>query len=106
MNNIQYLSQYLEFLDVEKGLSQNTVDAYRRDLSAFLNFCITKGKETLDDISRNDINSYILTLRENKFNPVSIVRKIASPPPKDTLTLKKNRVFTDETEKATQAKDK
>jgi hypothetical protein len=35
-----------------------------------------------------------------------IVRKIASPPPKDTLTLKKKHVFTDDTEKATQAKDK
>ena len=35
-----------------------------------------------------------------------IVRKIASPPPKDILSLKKNHVFTDDTEKATQAKDK
>ena len=36
--DIQYLSEYLEFIEIEKGLSQNTVDAYRRDLSAFFDF--------------------------------------------------------------------
>ena len=37
--NIQVLSEYLDFLEVEKGLSQNTIDAYRRDLNDFFAFC-------------------------------------------------------------------
>ena len=37
--SIQDLSEYLDFLDVERGLSQNTIDAYRRDLEAFIECC-------------------------------------------------------------------
>ena len=37
--DIQYLSEYLDYLEVEKGLSKNTIDAYSRDLSVFMDFC-------------------------------------------------------------------
>ena len=33
---LQTLSEYLEYLEIEKGLSENTIDSYRRDLSYFL----------------------------------------------------------------------
>lgn len=76
--DIQYLSEYLEFIEIEKGLSQNTVDAYRRDLSAFLIFRKKYGINEVSEITRNQINTYILKLREDKFTPRSVVRKIAS----------------------------
>ena len=31
----EVISQYLEYLEIEKGLAQNTIDAYRRDLYSF-----------------------------------------------------------------------
>ena len=31
----EIISQYLEYLELEKGLSLNTIDAYRRDLYDF-----------------------------------------------------------------------
>ena len=37
--DIQFLSEYLEFLEIEKGLSSNTIDAYRNDLTSFFDFC-------------------------------------------------------------------
>lgn len=76
--SMQTLSEYLEYLEVEKGLSQNTLDAYRRDLSAFLEFCATKGVEELTQIQRTHLNSYILNLREKNYLPPSVMRKIAS----------------------------
>lgn len=76
--DIQYLSEYLEFIDVEKGLSENTVNAYRRDLSGFLDFCSDKGIMGVEYITRNHLNSYIMKLRQNNLNPRSVVRKIAS----------------------------
>ncbi len=76
---IQLLAEYLEYIEVEKGLSINTVEAYRRDLSDFLEFCTEKyGYRELADIKRNHINSYILKLREDDYTPRSVVRKIAS----------------------------
>ena len=76
--DIQYLSEYLEFIEIEKGLSSNTVNAYRRDLSGFLDFCIDKGIMGVEYITRNHLNSYIIKLRSDNLNPRSVVRKIAS----------------------------
>lgn len=76
--DIQFLSEYLDFLEVEKGLSQNTLAAYRRDLTAFLDFCKARGVSDIADIERTDLNAYLLKLREDKYNPTSVMRKIAS----------------------------
>lgn len=76
--NIDFLSQYLNFLLVEKGLSQNTVEAYKNDLSNFLDFCKNRGIFVINKIERSDINSYILELRNLHYSPSSVVRKIAS----------------------------
>lgn len=76
--SIQILAEYLEYLEIEKGLSVNTIDAYRRDLSAFIEFCASLGVEELSQIQRSHLNSYILDLREKKYLPPSVMRKIAS----------------------------
>lgn len=76
--SMQTLSEYLDYLEVEKGLSINTIDAYRRDLSAFLEFCASKDAEELTQIGRTHINSYLLELRDKKYSPPSVMRKIAS----------------------------
>jgi len=76
--SVQTLAEYLEYLEVEKGLALNTLDAYRRDLSAFLDFCSSRGAEELNQIQRNHLNSYILDLREKNYSPTSVMRKIAS----------------------------
>lgn len=76
---IQYIAQYLEYLQAERGLALNTIDAYRRDLTAFCDFLL--GTEKIDEfekIKRIHINCYIKTLHDNKYSPTSVTRKIAS----------------------------
>jgi integrase/recombinase XerD len=75
---MQFLSQYLEYLEVEKGLSNNTIDAYRSDLSAFLDFCGSLDVDALDLTTRNHINLYIRELREKDYTSTTVIRKIAS----------------------------
>ena len=69
----QIIGEYLEYLELEKGLSQNTLEAYRRDLSAF-----SQGVEDITKVDRMSINMFIRKLRENKLAPSSIIRKMAS----------------------------
>lgn len=69
----QIIGEYLEYLELEKGLSQNTLEAYRRDLSEF-----SQGVEDIKKVDRMSINMFIRKLRENKQAPSSIIRKIAS----------------------------
>ena len=69
----QIIAQYLEYLELEKGLSQNTLDAYRRDLSEF-----ALNNDNINLIDRMKINSHIKSLREKNLSSTSIIRKIAS----------------------------
>lgn len=71
----QTICEYLEYLELEKGLAQNTIDAYRRDLE---NFADETEKENLSDVDRITINTYVRSLREKKFAPTSVIRKVAS----------------------------
>ncbi len=74
---IQLLAEYLEFLEVEKGLSINTIEAYRRDLGAFFEFCNVY-ENPQNEVERSQINSYIRDLREKRYAPSSVMRKFAS----------------------------
>lgn len=76
--SMQILSEYLDFLEIEKGLSSNTIDAYRRDLGNFLDFCYINNIIELTQVQRTHINSYIRILREGEYSPTSMTRKIAS----------------------------
>ena len=67
------ISQYLEYLELEKGLALNTIEAYRRDLYSFADTI-----ETLEKIDRLQINSYIRSLKEKNLAPTSVIRKVAS----------------------------
>lgn len=75
---IQNIGLYIEYLEVERGLSENTLEAYRRDLTAFSDFFNELGIEDFSDIKRNHINLYIKNLHDKKYATTSITRVIAS----------------------------
>ena len=73
------ISNYLNYLELEKGLSQNTILAYQSDLVSFFDFIDSQNSDvSLEDIKRKDFSSYIKYLAKKDFNPSSITRKIAS----------------------------
>ena len=76
---IQYISEYLEYLQAERGLSQNTIDAYRRDLASFCDFLYQN--DNIDDFSkikRLNINYFIKDLHDKNYAMTSVTRKIAA----------------------------
>ncbi len=75
---IYYISSYLEYLEIERGLSINTIDAYRRDLYFLSDFLQMHGVEELCDIKRIHLNMYIKNLYDKKYTAYSIAREIAS----------------------------
>ena len=76
---IQYIAEYLEYLQAERGLAQNTIDAYRRDLTAFCDFLYELNSiDDFEKIARNHINYYIKELHDKNYTPTSVTRKIAA----------------------------
>lgn len=75
---ISYISHYLEYLEIERGLSQNTILAYRSDLYSLSEFLLTINITDINEISRIHLNMYIKNLYDKKYTPRSITREIAS----------------------------
>ncbi len=69
------LSDFIDYIEIEKGLSQNTINAYRNDISSFIDYC---GEEEVKNITRLHISSYIMFLHEENISPSSISRKVSS----------------------------
>ena len=69
------LSDFIDYIEVEKGLADNTISAYRRDISGFIDFI---PDEVIENVSRLHISSYIMHLREDGICPSSISRKISA----------------------------
>lgn len=72
---IQFLGEYLESIEIEKGLSKNTIEAYGRDIESFIDFINDKNP---DEIVRADLYDFIKNLRAKSYAPSSVTRKIAS----------------------------
>lgn len=75
---IHYISQYIEYLEIECGLALNTILAYRSDLYSLANFIQELGINNFSEIQRLHINLYIKRLYDRKYTPRSITREIAS----------------------------
>ncbi|RKZ00642.1 MAG: site-specific tyrosine recombinase XerD [Candidatus Hydrothermota bacterium] len=72
------LEQFLEFLR-DKGLSPNTVDAYRRDLEQFLEFAQEAlGRTDPLTYDRKEIRNYISALMSHGFKRKSVQRKLSA----------------------------
>lgn len=73
---IQSISEYLTYLEVERGLSQNTVLAYENDILGFFDYF--KNVEDPNEIKRIHFSEYTVHLAQNGLLSSSITRKIAS----------------------------
>ena len=69
------LGLFLDFISIEKGLSKNTLSAYRRDLERYLNFLEKKKLKSLDAVQRNDIMDFLLKERDRGLSPSSVSRE-------------------------------
>jgi integrase/recombinase XerD len=69
---------FLNYLRVEKGLSQNTILAYGRDLRKFTVFLDNRRKQKVDAIDRTDIVDFLSSLYRDKLDSRSVARYLVS----------------------------
>lgn len=70
------VNRFLEMMSAERGAAQNTLEAYGRDVSQFLDFC---GNVSLKNISADDIADFVQYLsREERFSSKTVARKISA----------------------------
>ncbi|CAN5818660.1 tyrosine recombinase XerC [soil metagenome] len=72
------VDRYLSRLRDHRGLSPHTIDAYRRDLAQFFDFCDRSGLGWVGDVGRKDARRYLAFLDTRKYSRRSISRKASS----------------------------
>lgn len=68
---------FVSYLRVEKGLSDNTIQAYRRDMGKFVEFAGKRKLET-SKIRRADVVDFLRTLYARKMDSRSVARHLVT----------------------------
>lgn len=68
-----FSSAFLDHLRIERGLAQNTISSYSRDLTYFIDFILQSGR-SLADIRAEDLVDFEVSLRDRSLASSSINR--------------------------------
>ena len=74
----QYLGSFFNYLVIEKGLSSNSIKAYKIDIKKFLLWLSLSNKPSFKNICESDLNEYIAYMFKNKLSSSSVNRNISS----------------------------
>jgi integrase/recombinase XerD len=78
------VTEFLEFLSVEKGASGNTIAAYRNDLGQLEEFIVGENKNGNGHliqwplVNQNRVMEYILHLKSQSYAEATVARKVAA----------------------------
>ncbi len=80
-----WTDRYLDHLTVERGLSTNTLAAYRRDLRRYVAFCAKRDITAPDDVDEATIRSFVASISastwgddERPYSARSVARALSS----------------------------
>ena len=73
-----YLDLFLNYLQVEKGLSKHTLEAYSHDVGGYLNFLDGRGHTAPGNIRPIDVASFLQKLKEAGLGPRSRARALSA----------------------------
>lgn len=77
MDNHKLIEEFITTIRVEKGLSNNTIQAYRSDLNILCEFLSSKKKNLLTT-ERNDLVDLLVRLKDEERSDASISRLMSS----------------------------
>lgn len=72
------LLSYIRFIQLEKSLSGNSVDAYDHDIKRYVRFLEENSIDRFDRVEEEHVSKFIRMLRDVELSPKSIARNISS----------------------------
>lgn len=72
------LQHFCGYLLMERGLSENSIAAYRSDLEDFIGWLREQGKNTLPEVTRDDIIDFLGARKEQEMEPSSLARRLVA----------------------------
>ena len=72
------MRDFLEYMKKDKRKAENTLIAYRRDLTAFENYLKARGCDSLSDCVESDAVAYVIELGNENKSKATINRKVSA----------------------------
>jgi integrase/recombinase XerD len=73
----EYIDSFLAFLEVERGMSRNTILSYERDIEKFCGYA-QKIKKDVRTLAREDVVDFLMSLKDSNLSSSTIARNLAS----------------------------
>lgn len=74
----QIIMAFLDHLRIERGYSENTLSAYRRDLQQFQTYLTAQGCNTWTSLDGQMLEAFLAWISTQSYKPSSLSRKLAS----------------------------
>lgn len=91
------MDDYIEYMKNDKGLSFNTLEAYIRDLEQFIEYLDSNNLDSIKDVNKTIIITYLMHLQKNGRATSTISRNLSSIRCYYQYLLNKNLITEDPT---------
>lgn len=75
---IDLVKQFLDYLSVERGLSENTIKSYGQDLEKFTGYVNSRKIGKIKDVTKHHISKYLYFLKDRGLSSSSISRNLVA----------------------------
>jgi len=72
------ITPFITFLDVEEGLSKNTIEAYLHDVDKYVSHVMETGVDSPGRITRNTVTTYVESLRASGLTATTVARNFSA----------------------------
>ena len=74
----EFITEFINYLSVERGLANNTLLAYRRDLEKYSEFLEKAGVGGVNQVTRDRVTNFMHTQKQSGLSVTSICRSLAA----------------------------
>ncbi|MCX5710839.1 MAG: site-specific tyrosine recombinase XerD [Candidatus Omnitrophica bacterium] len=74
----ELIDSFLNYISVERGLSNNTIISYREDLNTYIDFLQGQHIDALSKINKNDITNFMFSQKDRGLAANSVARRLAA----------------------------
>jgi integrase/recombinase XerD len=74
----ELIDAFLNYLSVERGLSNNTISSYQQDLNYYIDFLERHHIDALSKATKSDVTNFMLAQKDRGISANSIARRLAA----------------------------